>query len=88
MLNLSRSELVLLRAIQAHAGEWNWHQLGRATLGDLDSPADFSLKELRERGYIASVKIDGEPLERLHITEEGSRILAALENSPGGAIRE
>ena len=87
-MNLSRSELVLLRAIKAHDGKWNWYQLGRATLADLDSPADFSLKELIERGYIVSVKLNGEQLERLHITEEGSRILAALEDSPGGARRE
>ncbi len=87
-MNLSPSDLVLLRAIQAHDGTWNWYQLCRATLGDLGSPADLSLKALRELGCITSIQVEGEQLPRLRITEEGTGILKSLELGPGGASRE
>lgn len=75
---LTRSQKVLLRAIQAHSGQWNWYKLGRACLGDLDSPADFTLTPLIEAGFVEEKPFENESLPRLHITTTGE---AALQNS-------
>ena len=72
---LSESQRVLLRAIHAHDGQWNWYKLGRACVGSLDSPADLTLKLLLDAGLIEERPFEGEPLPRLHVTEEGSEVL-------------
>jgi len=74
-MQLSRSHLILLRAIHAHDGEWNDYKLGRACLGKLDSPADFTLRPLLDAGLIEERKVADEPLPRLFTTEAGRTVL-------------
>jgi len=80
-MNLTPSQKVLLKTIAEHDGQWNWYQLGRVCLSKLDSPADFELKTLREAGYLEERHLEGENLDRLHITEIGRRGLAALDTA-------
>ena len=78
-MELSRSQLVLLKAIHAHDGEWNFYKLGRACLSKLDSPADFTLRPLLDFGLIEERNVDGEQLARLYVTEAGKVALYEAE---------
>ena len=74
-MDLSESERLMLAKICAHDGAWNWYQLGRACLGLLNSPAEFTLKRLVDTGLIEEMPFEDEPLPRLHITNRGRREL-------------
>lgn len=74
-MSLSKSHRLLLEMIYAHDGEWNWYKLGRACLGRLDSPADFTLTPLLHSGLVEEVRFENEPLPRLRITAAGKAVL-------------
>ena len=76
-MHLTKSQSFLLEVICRNSGELNWYKLGLSSWKYLYSPADFSLKELREAGYITSELIEGEPLPRLYITDAGRQALEA-----------
>lgn len=78
-MNLTRSQKIMLETISNHDGEINWYQLSAACFSELESPADFELKTIREAGYIESRSVEGEPLNRLHITALGREALAKYE---------
>ncbi len=77
-MKLTNSQRMLLETIHRRDGEWNWYELGRYCLGRIDSPADFQLKALRESGLIVSRPFEGEPLQRLYITDKGRAALEAV----------
>ena len=79
-MGLSRSQLILLEAIYAHDGEWNYYKLGRACLSRLDSPADFTLRPLLDSGLIEEQNAEDEPLPRLYMTDAGKRAVEASKN--------
>jgi hypothetical protein len=74
-MTLSRSQKVLLAAIEKYDGQWNWYKLGRACLSKLDSPADFTLQPFLDSGLVIEERIEGEPLPRLRITLAGRSAL-------------
>ncbi len=74
-MKISRSQLILLKAIHLHNGDWNDYKLGRVCLSQLDSPADFMLRPLLDAGFIEERPFNDEPLPRLHITEAGKSAL-------------
>jgi hypothetical protein len=70
-MTLSRSQRIILEAIEKYSGEWNWYKLGRLCLPRLDSPADLTLRPFLDAGYVEERAHEGEPLPRLYITEAG-----------------
>ena len=78
---LSRSQQRLLKSIHSHDGQWNWYQLVRSCLEDLDSPGDFELGPLFELGLIEARKIGDEPLERLSVTDKGREASASQDRN-------
>ena len=74
-MTLTRSQRILLETISKYDGEWNWYKLGRPCLGDLDSPAEFTLKPFLDAGYVEERPTAGEPLPRLHLTQAGKEAL-------------
>jgi hypothetical protein len=75
MMVLTPSQRLLLETIRQHSGEWNWYQLGRACLHQLESPADFTLDPLIRAGLVETRDSENEPLPRILITRRGEEAL-------------
>jgi hypothetical protein len=78
MMILTRSQRILLEAIDKHDGEWNWYKLGRLCLSQLDSPADFVLGPFLDAGYVEEKLVEGEPLPRLRTTQAGKEAIRLI----------
>lgn len=70
----TQSDLVILQIILEHDGEWNWYKVGRRCMSLLD-PDQITLKPLKDAHFVSEHRIEGEPLPRLRITEEGKSFL-------------
>jgi hypothetical protein len=70
----TESELIILRIILEHDGEWNWYKVGRRCMSLLD-PGQIDLKSLKDAHLVSEHRVDGEPLPRLRITGEGKTVL-------------
>ena len=75
MMVLTPSQRLLLETIRQHSGEWNWYQLGRACLHQLESPADFTLEPWIRAGLVETRDSENEPLPRILITRRGEEAL-------------
>ena len=63
-----------LRTLAENDGKWNWHKFSRFWASHHDI-SEIDLGVLIDRNLIEEIKVDGEPLPRLKVTEAGFQLL-------------